>query len=218
MLSVNQVCKHYEKNGATVKALDGVSLSIEPGEFVVVRGPSGSGKTTLLLLAGALLPPGSGEVLFEKKNIYSLSREQRASLRATSVGFVFQQFNLIPYLSVLDNVLAPSLANPDSQATERANSLLDRFNLAGRASHLPAELSTGERQRVGLARALLNRPRLLLADEPTGNLDDDNAQAVLSTLADFASEGGAVLMVTHSREAAAYGHRAINLIQGKIAT
>jgi putative ABC transport system ATP-binding protein len=218
MLSVEQASKHYEKNGATVKALDGVSLSIEPGEFVVVRGPSGSGKTTLLLLAGALLPPGSGEVLFENQNVYSMSREQRANLRATSVGFVFQQFNLIPYLSVLDNVLAPSLAKPDPQAAQQAESLLERFNLGGRTSHLPAELSTGERQRVGLARALLNRPRLLLADEPTGNLDEDNAQTVLKSLADFAAEGGAVLMVTHSREAATYGHRAINLSQGKIVT
>jgi ABC-type lipoprotein export system ATPase subunit len=218
MLSVHQTSKHYEKNGTTVKALDSVSLSIEPGEFVVVRGPSGSGKTTLLLLAGALLPPSSGEVLFENQNIYCLGREQRASLRATSVGFVFQQFNLIPYLSVLENVLAPSLANPDPQAPQRAAGLLERFNLDGRASHLPAELSTGERQRVGLARALLNRPRLLLADEPTGNLDDENAQTVLKSLADFAGEGGAVLMVTHSHEAAAYGHRSINLRQGKIVT
>ncbi len=218
MLRVREVSKHYEKNGATVKALDGVSLSVEPGEFVVVRGPSGSGKTTLLLLCGALLPPGSGEVRFDGADVYSLSAGQRAALRAASVGFVFQQFNLIPYLSVLDNVLAPSLAKPDPRAAERAAGLLERFNLSERASHFPAELSTGERQRVGLARALLNRPRLLLADEPTGNLDDENAQVVLGSLAGFAADGGAVLMVTHSRQADAYGHGTIHLRRGRIVT
>ncbi len=216
MLRLSEVSKHYQKNGATIKALDDASLCVEPGEFVVVRGPSGSGKTTLLLLAGALLPPGSGEVLFDSTDIYTLSHDQRANLRATSIGFVFQQFNLIPYLSVLDNVLAPSLAMPGADVAERAASLLERFNLSERASHYPAELSTGERQRVGLARALVGRPRLLLADEPTGNLDDENAKVVLNSLADFAGKGGAVLMVTHSRDAATFGHRAINLRQGKI--
>ncbi|MBW7998025.1 MAG: ABC transporter ATP-binding protein [Candidatus Glassbacteria bacterium] len=218
MLRVSELSRHYEKDGSLIKAVDGVSLSVDQGEFVVVRGPSGSGKTTLLLMAGGLLPPGSGYVRYDGTDIYSLGREQRAGLRAASVGFVFQQFNLIPYLSVLDNVLAPSLAKPDPQAAERAANLLEMFNLRHRSRHFPAELSTGERQRVGLARAMLNRPRLLLADEPTGNLDDENAREVLKRLADFTGEGGAVLMVTHNREAAEYGHRSVQLREGRIET
>ena len=217
MLRITDLSKKYSKApDAVIRALDGVSLNIEPGEFVVVQGPSGSGKTTLLLSAGGLLPPSAGAVEFDGRNLYRMSQSERARLRAREIGFVFQQFYLVSYLNVLENVLTPSLALPDPQARIRASELIGHFKLTDRISHLPAELSTGERQRVGLARALLNKPRFLLADEPTGNLDQDNTAIVLGYFAEFARSGGTVLMVTHSASAAEYAHRTVQLKQGKL--
>jgi ABC-type lipoprotein export system ATPase subunit len=217
MLRITDLSKKYSKApDAVIRALDGVSLNIEPGEFVVVQGPSGSGKTTLLLSSGGLLPPSAGAVEFDGRNLYRMSQSERARLRAREIGFVFQQFYLVSYLNVLENVLTPSLALPDPQARIRASELIGHFKLTDRISHLPAELSTGERQRVGLARALLNKPRFLLADEPTGNLDQDNTAIVLGYFAEFARSGGTVLMVTHSASAAEYAHRTVQLKQGKL--
>jgi ABC-type lipoprotein export system ATPase subunit len=217
MLRITELSKKYSKAPDTViHALDGVSLNIEPGEFVVVQGPSGSGKTTLLLSAGGLLPPSAGAVEFDGSNLYRMSQSERAKVRAREIGFVFQQFYLVSYLNVLENVLTPSLALPDPQARIRAGELIEHFKLTDRLDHLPAELSTGERQRVGLARALLNRPRFLLADEPTGNLDQDNTEIVLGYFAEFARSGGTVLMVTHSASAAEYANRTVHLKQGKL--
>ena len=217
MLRITGLSKKYIKSPDTViHALEGVSLNIGPGEFVVVQGPSGSGKTTLLLSIGGLLPPSGGTVEFNGRNLYQMSQAQRARLRAEGIGFVFQQFYLISYLNVLENVLTPSLALPDQQARTHAFELIEHFKLTDRIGHLPAELSTGERQRVGLARALLNRPRLLLADEPTGNLDQDNSRIVLGYFAEFARSGGTVLMVTHSPAAAEYAHSTVQLKQGKL--
>ena len=219
MLILSQISKHYRRNGQiAVRALEAVSLQVNGGEFVVVQGPSGSGKTTLLLVAGGLLAPTEGRVEFDGGDVYSLSQRRRDALRAGRIGFVFQQFHLISYLNVLENVLAPSLAGPEpARAEERAQELLARFKLTARQNHFPAELSTGERQRVCLARALLNRPVLLLADEPTGNLDRENARIVLDCLGDFARSGGSVLMATHSREAASCGNRLLTLEEGKLA-
>lgn len=216
MLKIRQISKIYRKSESTICALDDVSLEVEVGKFVVVQGPSGSGKTTLLLAAGALLTPDNGEILIDGRNPYELSTEKRARLRAATIGFVFQQFHLIPYLSVQENVLAPSLAIPDAKARQRAGELINHFRLSSRVGHLPSELSTGERQRTALARALLNRPRLLLADEPTGNLDPENASIVLDNIADFALSGGAVLMVTHLKVAETYASRIIKLKEGRI--
>jgi len=207
-----------------------VSLSVQPGELVVVRGPSGCGKTTLLLAAGALLTPDEGRVLVDGQDPYGLPREERARLRAATIGFVFQQYHLIPYLSVLENVMTPALAVRDQSyqrsavmcsenpctTRSRAAELLERFQLADRADHLPAELSTGERQRTALARALFNRPSLLLADEPTGNLDPENAAIVLKHIAEFARSGGAVLVVTHDEAAKPYADQIIHLRKGRI--
>ena len=217
MLRITGLSKKYIKSpDKVIHALEGVSLNLGPGEFVVVQGPSGSGKTTLLLSAGGLLPPSGGTVEFGGRNLYQMSQAQRARLRAEGIGFVFQQFYLISYLNVLENVLTPSLALPDQQARTHARELIEHFKLTDRIGHLPAELSTGERQRVGLARALLNRPRLLLADEPTGNLDQDNSRIVLGYFAEFTRSGGTVLMVTHSPAAAEYAHRTVQMKQGKL--
>ncbi len=216
MLRIRDINVLYRKGPRTVQAVDGASLELAPGEFVVVKGPSGSGKTTLLLVAGGLLKPNTGKVLVDGQDPYALSADDRAHLRAEKIGFVFQQFHLVPYLSVLDNVLTPCLAFPSEDARQRAEELLAHFGLADRIHHVPAELSTGERQRTAMARALLNRPKLLLADEPTGNLDDQNGQIALRHLGEFAQAGGAVLLVTHDARAAAFARRTLQLQEGKL--
>jgi len=184
---------------------------------VVLQGPSGCGKTTALLMAGGLLSPDSGLVSVTEQNPYALTANERAAFRARTIGFVFQQFHLVPYLSVLDNVLAPCIAaDVQDDSCGRADSLIERFGLAHRKSHLPGELSSGERQRTALARALLNKPPLLLADEPTGNLDQENAEAVLGHMKEFAESGGAVLLVTHDERAIPFAHRVVRLRDGQI--
>jgi putative ABC transport system ATP-binding protein len=216
MLQIRDVRKIYRRSNGAVRALDGVSLVAARGEFVSVQGPSGCGKTTLLLASGGLLVPDEGHVLVDGQDPYALSPNDRAALRADKIGFVFQQFCLVPYLSVMDNVLSPSLARPSPEARRRAHELIEHFGLGERKQHVPAELSTGERQRTALARALLNEPSLLLADEPTGNLDGDSAYAVLGYLAEFARAGGAVLLVTHDGRAAEYAQRTVRLERGKV--
>ena len=192
VLELNHIAKaHDSGNGQRVQALNGVSLSVKAGEFVAVQGPSGSGKTTLLLIAGGLLAPDQGVVSIGGRDLGEMSAEGRARFRADNVGFVFQQFHLVPYLSVLHNVMTPAVATHVGDARERAGELIARFGLGHRADHPTARLSTGERQRTALARALLNQPKLLLADEPTGNLDVDNAGKVLAGLSDFAKTGQA---------------------------
>lgn len=216
MIAIENLAKRFTGPAGLVRALDGISFTVEAGEFVAVQGPSGCGKTTLLLVAGALLHPSEGQVRLDGQNPYSLSPDERSRFRAETIGFVFQQFHLVPYLSVRDNVLAPQLAKPQPDARERANELLRRFQLTDRADHTPDALSTGERQRTALARAFLNRPKVLLADEPTGNLDEQNGEIVLRCLADFAGDGGAVLFVTHDVRATQYAHRTVRMENGKI--
>lgn len=185
---------------------------------MAVRGPSGCGKTTVLLAAGGLLQPDSGQVRINKENPYAMSADERAAFRARTIGFVFQQFHLVPYLDVLDNIQAPALATETSQqdTRQRASELIDHFGLTQRAHHVPGELSSGERQRTALARALLNRPQLLLADEPTGNLDHESAEVVLGHLKDFTGTGGSVLLVTHDERAVPYADRVVHLRDGQV--
>jgi len=216
MISVDGVSKTYRRSGTSVQALQDVTLEVEAGQFVVVCGPSGCGKTTLLLAVGGLLAPDAGRVAIAGQDPYGLSPDGRARWRAGNVGFVFQQFHLVPYLTVRENVLCPSLAAGGQDHAARADELIERLNLAPRRDHLPSELSTGEKQRVALARAMLNRPKVILADEPTGNLDDDNARLVVEALKQFADQGGAVLMVTHERQWAQYGRRTIRLEAGRL--
>ena len=208
----------YRGRGRSVTALSDVTLEASAGDFVAVQGPSGCGKTTLLLVAGGLLAPDAGTVTVQGRDLYALGPEARARLRAGGIGFVFQQFHLVPYLSALENVLSPTLALPTPGAQARARELLARFDIEGRADHLPPELSTGERQRVALARAMLNGPQLILADEPTGNLDERNSAQVLEALSGFAAEGGTVLLVTHSRSAAQHAARRVLMENGRLVT
>ena len=218
LISLDHITKTYTGDAGPIVAVDDVSVSVEAGEFVAVVGPSGCGKTTLLLGAGGLLRPENGEVSIDGTDPYSLSGEQRARFRAEQIGFVFQQFHLVPYLNVLDNVMAPALVTGETSARERAGILVERFGLADRLGHRPGQLSTGERQRVALARALLNEPRVILADEPTGNLDGDNSEQVLQALKTFADEGGAVLLVTHDPDAVAFAGRQVVLQGGQLAS
>jgi len=216
MLRISGVSKEFRRGERAVRALDGVSLSVDPGEFVVVCGPSGSGKTTLLLSAGGLLAPDAGCIRIDGRNPYTLNPEPRADFRAENLGFVFQRFHLIPYLSVAENILSAALARAQPGARDYAVQLMGRLGLSERADHTPGELSVGERQRTALARAMLNRPRLILADEPTGNLDDANAAGVLSALGEFVEAGGAVLVVTHDPKSAAHAHRTVRLERGRV--
>jgi len=216
LVDIQDARKTYQGASGQVLAVDGVSLSVDGGEFVAVQGPSGCGKSTMLLIAGGLLTPESGSVQIGGEDPYALTADARSKFRADNIGFVFQQFHLVPYLSVLDNVLAPSIATGSKDAEQRARELLDRFGLSHRLEHTPGELSSGERQRTALARALLNEPKVLLADEPTGNLDTENATEVLKHLREFAASGGAVLLVTHDAQAAAAADRIIHLRDGKL--
>ncbi len=181
-----------------------------------MRGPSGCGKSTLLALIGGLARPTSGKVVVDGLNVATMSAAERAAFRAANVGFVFQLFHLLPYLDILQNVMLASSPENRRQAQDRALELLSRFGLQGRLHHRPAQLSAGERQRVAMARALLNAPTLLLADEPTGNLDPENAENVLQILADFHTEGGTIVLVTHDERAAAKAQRTIQLRAGRL--
>lgn len=216
MLQLNTVTKVYLGMPESVVALETASMNVKAGEFVSVQGPSGSGKTTLLLVAGGLLIPDEGCVSIDGNDLYSMAPDERAWFRASRIGIVFQQFHLIPYLTVLENVLVPSLAMHNHDAEPRARELIDRLNMTGRLHHVPSELSIGERQRTAMARALLNNPRLLLADEPTGNLDRDNGDIIMATFNEFAQAGGAVLLVTHDETVSHYAHRSIRLENGRI--
>ena len=216
MIRLETVSKVYRGKIGEVHALNNVSLGVKRGEFVVVRGASGSGKSTLLLTVGGLIQPTQGKVLLNGKDLYGLSRGERAGFRAEKIGFVFQMFHLLPYLNVVDNVLVPAMTGTKQDNREAARNLLEKLQMSDRAQHKPAQLSTGERQRVAIARALLNQPELILADEPTGNLDPDNAARVLGYLVDFHKEGGTVLLVTHEERAEEHAQRVVFLDAGRL--
>ncbi|MGD0517167.1 MAG: ABC transporter ATP-binding protein [Thermoguttaceae bacterium] len=218
MLRMENVSKKYRHRGQFVTALDGADLHISKGDFVAVVGPSGSGKSTLLLMLGGMLSPSSGRVLLEGESIYDLKSDQRARLRRKKIGFVFQTFNLVTYLSALENVQIPLyLAGLDDWAqAERATALLDRVGLADRLHHKPCELSVGQQQRVALARMLANDPAVILADEPTGNLDPETSQHVIKFFEDVNGEGRTVVMVTHDPRAAERAKNTLRLTNGAI--
>jgi putative ABC transport system ATP-binding protein len=218
MLKMENVSKSYRHRGQTVTALDDASLHIPKGDFVSVVGPSGSGKSTLLLMLGGMLSPSSGKVLLESQSIYDLSSDHRARLRKKHVGFVFQTFNLVPYLTALENVQVPMfLAGTDERTQrDRAKALLERVGLADRIEHKPRELSVGQQQRVALARMLANDPAVILADEPTGNLDPDTSRQIIGFFEEFNEEGRTIVMVTHDPKAAERAKRTLKLGQGKI--
>ena len=211
MIQLEGITKLYPSGDATIKALDDVSLSVAGGELVVVAGPSGCGKTTLLLTAGGLLRPEKGRVLINGRDLYKMLPEELAGYRAAHIGFVFQQYHLIPYLTVFENIVVPSLARQPSGPADRAVRLIESLGLKDRMHHVPASLSAGEKQRTALARALFPEPEIILADEITGNLDPVNATIVLEQLKSFTETGGTVLLVTHDEKAFDYAGRIIEM-------
>jgi ABC-type lipoprotein export system ATPase subunit len=216
MIRCDRVTKIFRKNGTEVTSLDRFTAEVAKGEFVAVRGPSGSGKTTLLLTLGGMQRPSEGSVQLDRHDLYALSPAERARLRSSEIGFVFQMFHLVPYLDLLGNVLLACPGKPSVAVRQRAGGLLDELGLAKRANHRPGELSAGERQRLAVARALLNRPKLILADEPTGNLDSENAAEVIRHLVEFHRSGGTVVLVTHGAAAETHADRILRLEQGRL--
>ena len=218
MIELHRIERRYAMSGQTVQALAGIDLSIGRGEFVAVTGASGSGKSTLLNVLGCLDKPDGGHYRMEGVDVAALDDEATSRLRTGRIGFVFQSFHLLPRLSVLENVLLPMryAAAPDPAAAQRAQSLLARVGLAERMEHRPHQLSGGQMQRAAIARALLMQPALLLADEPTGNLDTKSAADVLELIGEVHAGGQTVVLVTHDNEVAGRAPRRIRLRDGKV--
>src|SRR6059058_2138422 len=219
MIRLNNVSRHYPaqaERGGVIRALDDISLHVEPGEWLAVMGPSGSGKSTLVNLIGCLDRPDSGEIWLDGQNVATLPVSELNRVRAEKVGFIFQQFHLIPYLTAIENVM---LAQYFHSMTDEQEALeaLERVGLRERPNHLPAQLSGGEQQRVCIARALINDPKIVLADEPTGNLDAQNEEIVLRLLRELHQQGRTIVMVTHDPVVARLADRRIELHHGKIA-
>jgi putative ABC transport system ATP-binding protein len=216
MLRLEQVSKLYRKRQEEIAALQATNLEISDGDYVAIIGPSGSGKTTLLSLLGGMLAPTAGKMWIDDESVYDLPIVDRARLRQKKIGFVFQTFNLVPYMTARENVQVPLFlagTKPAAQQ-ERATELLESVGLADRLDHKPCELSTGQQQRVALARTLANDPDLILADEPTGNLDPDSRQMVLSYFEKFNQAGKTIVMVTHDIAAARTAQRLMQLSEG----
>jgi len=219
LFELHGVSRVYGNGTREVRAVDAIDMQIDPGEFLVVAGPSGSGKTTLLQLLGALDRPTEGEILFEGRDLSALPDGELTQLRLETIGFVFQQFNLIPTLTARQNVevaLAPR-GLPGNEREQRAAELLDAVGLGPRGAHLPSELSGGEQQRVAIARALANRPRVLLADEPTGNLDSATGDEIIRLLRSISDQQGqAVVLITHDASIAARAGRVVRMRDGRL--
>lgn len=218
MLHMENVSKSYPHRRQNVTALQDATAEFPAGDFVSIVGPSGSGKSTLLLMLGGMLSPTSGRVLLEGQSLYDLGYDGRARLRRQRIGFVFQTFNLIPYLTALENVKVPLYLSGTSDAEQetKASALLERVGLGDRLDHKPGELSVGQQQRVALARMLANDPAVILADEPTGNLDPETSQQVIQFFEQFNEEGRTIVMVTHDPRAAARARRTLKLQEGRI--
>lgn len=219
MIQVEHASKRFPgKNGTPVTALQDVSLDIDAGEFVMIVGPSGSGKSTLLFTIGGMQHPTEGKVLFADADMYRLNATKRAVLRRTRIGFIFQTFNLVPYLNCLDNVVVPAVlaGKPRGSSLRNAKVLLDRVGLSERMKHRPSELSVGERQRVALCRSLINNPDVLLADEPTGNLDEAMTGEVMEILRDLNEAGQTIMMATHDPHLAEQGSRLVALSEARV--
>jgi len=218
VIELQDVHRHYAMSGQTVRALAGVDLKVDAGAFVAITGQSGSGKSSLLNILGCLDHPTRGRYLIEGRDVASLDDEAGSDIRNRRIGFVFQSFHLLPRLTVLENVLLPLRFHraPPADAPRHADELLERVGLAGRRDHRPGELSGGQMQRAAIARALLLRPALLLADEPTGNLDSKSAADVLALIDEVHAGGQTVVMVTHDNDIAARAPRQVRLRDGRI--
>ena len=220
MLRTNNLQKIFRTEEVETTALNNVNIHVQKGEFVAIMGPSGCGKSTLLNIIGLLDNPSDGELFFDGLEIASFKERQRTNLRKGNIGFVFQSFNLIDELNVFENIEMPLvyLKMSSRERKERVQKVMDRMQIAHRAKHFPQQLSGGQQQRVAIARAVVANPKLILADEPTGNLDSRNGAEVMNLLRQLNEEGTTIVMVTHSAEHAEYAHRVINLFDGHVVT
>lgn len=209
LIKINNLNKEFGK----VKALNNINLSVYEGEWLAIMGPSGSGKSTLLNILSLMDTPSSGEYILDNENLEQMDEEQKITLRREKIGLVFQQFHLIPYLNALENVMLSQYYH-SSVDEEDAKMVLEKVGLSHRLTHLPSQLSGGEQQRVCIARALINNPELLLADEPTGNLDEANEQIVLQTLQKLKNEGKTIVLITHNPDLAKFADRTLILQHG----
>lgn len=218
IIETENLKKLYRTEEVETTALDGVNINIEEGEFVSIMGPSGCGKSTLLHVLGLIDSPSDGVYRFQGSDVADFNERQRAPLRKANIGFVFQSFNLIDELTVYENVELPMIYNktPAAERKPRVEEVLEKMNMGHRMKHFPLQLSGGQQQRVAVARAIVNQPNLILADEPTGNLDSEHGEEVMKILVNLNEEGTTIIMVTHSEENAAYGGRLIQLLDGKV--
>ncbi|MFT6732482.1 MAG: putative ABC transport system ATP-binding protein [Polaribacter sp.] len=218
LISLNNISKYYEMGNQTVKALDDINLNINRNEYIAFIGSSGSGKSTMMNILGCLDKPTSGEYLLNNKQVSLLSQDELSEIRNKEIGFIFQSFNLLPRASALHNVMLP-LVYKGIRFAERkrlAQEALNKVNLSDRSSHIPSELSGGQRQRVAIARALVTNPSILLADEPTGNLDTQTTKGIMALFDELHNEGQTIIMVTHEDEIAKHCHRVVRLSDGKV--
>ena len=218
MIKLDNITKIFSTEEVQTTSLNGVSLEVNDGEFVAIMGPSGCGKSTLLNIIGLIDTPTTGTYLLNGKDVSTLTENERTDIRKGVIGFVFQSFNLIDELNVNENVELPLLyiGVPAKERKERVLEVLRRMNMSQRGKHLPSQLSGGQQQRVAIARAVIGNPKIILADEPTGNLDSKNGLEVMELLSQLNAEGTTVIMVTHSQHDAAYANRIINLYDGQI--
>ena len=218
LIEISNVKKQYKSGDDVVEALRGVDITIEAGEFITIMGQSGSGKSTLLSVLGGMNHPTSGEIEMAGVKLYQLSGEKLADFRAENLGFVFQSFHLIPYLTALENVMLPLAIVKTSSSAKKtsARSALERVGLGNKLDRLPNQLSGGEQERVAIARAIVNNPHILLADEPTGNLDSKTSDEVMALFRELNAGGQTVVMVTHNPENGTYADRTINLKDGMV--
>ncbi len=214
MIEAKGLTKVFDSGGKKVNALSRVDLQIQKGDFAMIKGPSGCGKSTLLFLLGGLLKPSSGDILIDGENLYMLSEKERNSYRSSKIAFVFQSYHLIPYLSIMDNILLLNKIKGIHVTNEEIITLAKNVHIHDRLDHKPSELSVGEKQRASLVRALVVKPDIILADEPTGNLDPENAKEVIHYLRQYNEDGGTVLMVTHDTDV--FASRQIHMKNGQI--
>ena len=220
ILELKDICKDYLQGKMVIPVLKHIDFQMEQGEYVAIMGPSGCGKSTLLNIIGLLDNPTSGNYYFNGQEVGHLKEKQRTQVRKGNIGFVFQSFNLIDELNVYENVELPLiyLKKKASEKKELVTSILDRMNISHRVKHFPQQLSGGQQQRVAIARAVVAGPKLILADEPTGNLDSKNGAEVMNLLTELNQEGTTIVMVTHSQHDASYAHRVVHLFDGQIVT
>jgi putative ABC transport system ATP-binding protein len=218
IIDIDSLTKIYQTGKTEFKALNNVSLKIQKGDFVSIMGPSGSGKSTLMNIIGCLDRPTSGTIIIDGENISSVGDNQLAEIRGRKIGFIFQKFNLMPTMSALKNIALPMvfLGSPKSEREQRASELLNKVGLTNWATHRPSELSGGQQQRIAIARALTNNPSIILADEPTGNLDTKTGDQIMEILVSLNKEGKTILLVTHEASLKRFANRIVNMIDGKI--